>query len=273
MLRQLYYALPPRLRFIGRRLYYLPKDLLRPLPGLSPPRGYIYTGGSGDHFARQGAMFRDFLVEQAGLTSSSHVLDIGSGIGRLAIPLTGLIQEGSYHGFDVVELGVKWCKANISTRFPQFEFTYVDLKNDLYTATGTHASSYQFPFEKNSFDVAVATSVFSHMLPDEVTNYLKQTSRVLRPGARFVATFFILDAMSRDAKDKQDGLKFHYERGHYALLNEKVTAANVAYERSWLEETIRQSGFSIEQDFRGYWSGLPRMHDIAFQDTLVLKVR
>ena len=38
------------------------------------------------------------------------------------------------------------------------------------------------------------TSVFTHLLPHDLTHYLAEINRVLRPGGRCVATFFLHDA-------------------------------------------------------------------------------
>lgn len=43
-------------------------------------------------------------------------MDIGSGIGRTAVPLTKFLNpDARYEGFDVVKKGVKWCNAKIKT--------------------------------------------------------------------------------------------------------------------------------------------------------------
>ena len=168
-LRKLYYALPPAWRFLARRLYYLPADLYEGLSGrrdaMTPPRGLIYTG-SGD-FRAQGEKMRQYFVELAGLQPHHRVLDVGSGIGRIAAPLTDYLDEqGSYEGFDVVEVGVRWCEKAISRRFPNFRFKYVDLDNDLYRSGGGSAADFRFPYADEDFDFVVLTSVFTHMLPD-----------------------------------------------------------------------------------------------------------
>ena len=47
-------------------------------------------------------------------------------------------------------------------------------------------------FPDATFDFVCATSVFTHMLPAGVANYLREIRRVLRPGGRCLATFFVL---------------------------------------------------------------------------------
>ena len=63
------------------------------------------------------------LLSAASLRSSDRVLDIGCGIGRLAIPLTSYLSEnGSYEGFDIWPESIDWCRKAITPRFPRFRF-------------------------------------------------------------------------------------------------------------------------------------------------------
>ena len=134
-LRNLYYLFPPVVRRILRRIWYLPVDAVETITGkrdpMIPPRGMIFIG-SGD-FREMGNTLRDQLVELGGLQPRHRVLDVGCGIGRVAVPLTGyLSREGSYEGFDIVRSGIRWCNRRIGSRYPNFRFIHVDLKNDLY---------------------------------------------------------------------------------------------------------------------------------------------
>jgi 2-polyprenyl-3-methyl-5-hydroxy-6-metoxy-1,4-benzoquinol methylase len=96
-------AIPRPLRWSLRRLYFLPSDIADRLSGrkdqLLPPKSRILTG-SVDDFKRSGEAVAQRLIEHAGLTPTSAVLDVGCGIGRIAIPLTGYLSEGGqYEGF------------------------------------------------------------------------------------------------------------------------------------------------------------------------------
>jgi hypothetical protein len=129
MMRQIFYSLPPSFRFLARRLRYFPIDVFENLsgkrPNMTPPRGYIYTG-SGD-FVKGGEKWLQFFIKK-GLKPEQQFLDIGSGIGRIARPLTGfLMRSGRYEGFDAVKLGVDWCEKNISKPYPHFRFQYIPL--------------------------------------------------------------------------------------------------------------------------------------------------
>ncbi|MCO6491516.1 MAG: class I SAM-dependent methyltransferase [Phaeodactylibacter sp.] len=274
-LRKLYYFLPPAWRFLARRLYYLPVDLYEGLSGrrgpMAPPRGLIYTG-SGD-FRAQGEKMRQYLIELAGLQPHHRVLDVGCGIGRIAVPLTAYLDErGSYEGFDVVEAGVRWCEKAVSSRYPNFRFRYVGLDNDLYRSGGGDAAEFRFPYPDGDFDLVVLTSVFTHMLPAEVANYLREIARVLRPGGRCFATFFLWNEESARLSRGNPHFSFPYDHGHYRLMDEQVKAANVAFEESHLlREMVGPAGLKAGRAHYGYWAGRKKETCRDFQDILVLE--
>ncbi|MFO7977234.1 MAG: methyltransferase domain-containing protein, partial [Bacteroidales bacterium] len=184
MLRKIYYWLSPDLRRKARRLVYLPVDVLAGVAGrrqkLVPPTGMIFTG-RGD-FVRTGDEFLNRFIESAGLQPHHQVLDIGCGIGRMARPLAGFLNEkGAYEGFDIVEEGVRWCSQKYHD-FPNFRFRHLPLRNDLYNlSVSEQASRFTFPYEDNSFNLAISISVFTHMQKSEVNQYLQETARVLKP--------------------------------------------------------------------------------------------
>ncbi len=273
MIRQLYYRLPPSLRFVVRRLWYAPTDLLDWVLGrrdkLSPPRGLIYTG-SGD-FRKQGAAMVEIFKQAGGLRPQHRVLDIGSGIGRIAVPLTGYLREGSYEGFDVVALGVNWCQKNISKSYPHFRFTYTGLSNDLYRSDGANPATFIFPYAEGTFDFGFAVSVFTHMLPEEVEQYLGQIRRVLKPGAKFTGTFFLMREEDQEDQSGRADFAFHRQDEHYWLMDTRVKAANVAYRESWLWEKIKVQGMKVRQVHYGYWRGGSRGDSLDFQDIIVLE--
>ncbi|MCB0643042.1 MAG: class I SAM-dependent methyltransferase [Phaeodactylibacter sp.] len=231
--RTLFYRLPPSLRFLARRLYYLPYDLRhkrQTQKGIPlPPKGLVYTGG-GD-FLEEGERILKFCQREGGLAPGHRVLDIGSGIGRLALPLTDFLDStGSYAGFDVIQTGVRWCRDHIQSKFPNFQFQYIELKNDLYRSGGIQAEQFTFPYEDQSFDWVLVNSVFTHMIPEEVVQYLKEIERILKPGGYCYATFFVYDSTVKARIKQMDDFQFPYDYGHYRLMDDQVQSANVAYD-------------------------------------------
>lgn len=219
--------------------------------------------GSGD-FELTGNRFAERLQQYTGLHTGSKVLDIGCGIGRLARPLSHIIHPpGSYHGFDVVKVGIDWCNQNINTTYPHFVFTHVQLVNDLYTSNGQDAGSFAFPYPDASFDVVAAISVFTHLLPHETDRYLAETARVLEPGGKTYFTFF----MRGEHDDLPQSFRFPVQHNGYALMNERVSRANVLYNQSFLYEMIARNGLEVQEWIKGRWN---HAEGTDFQDTLIL---
>lgn len=273
--RKFYYFLSPKARRVARRIYYFPIDLIDLLSGkrdrMIPPKGKIYVG-AGD-FRKQGLHFKQLLVDHAGLKPDAAILDVGCGIGRLAVALTGYLNaNGRYDGFDIVKEGINWCTERIASQFPNFHFKHIDLKNDLYNLdTEESAQSFVFPYPDESFNCVVLISVFTHMMPDDVRNYLGQIYRVLKPGDKCLATFFLLnDEVRQRMESCKTDFKFRHSFGSYSLMDKKVKEANVAYEEAWLREQCDKQGLDIELLNFGYWTG-ENDKSLDFQDVVVLR--
>lgn len=185
-----------RLRRRGGRYLRLARlDLADALRGrrdpMVPPRRYGWPGRS----PGRGRLIVDSaLVDGAGLRAEDRVLDIGCGPGRNAVYLTRLLEGGSYEGFDVQPDAIAWAQRRITKRHPSFRFTLLDLHNASYNAAGGQsAADVRFPYPDGGFDLAFATSVYTHMVPFETEHYLRETARVLVPGGRVASTFFLVD--------------------------------------------------------------------------------
>ncbi len=275
-LRRTYYAMPPVVRRIARRIYYFPVDLGDSFKGnrnpMVPPRGRIFIG-SGD-FIQIGNSIRDQLVELGGLMPHHRVLDVGCGMGRVAVPLTSYLDEkGSYEGFDIVGSAIKWCRKRISSRFPRFRFTHIELKNELYNLrTSKKARDFEFPYHNEEFDLVFLTSVFTHMVLADVDNYLQQIYRVLKPGGVCFATFFIMNEDTREFLKRSGKKMFETKLDNHYLFHARVKEANVAYDESYLTtQMIGSKGFTIEQIRYGFWPGRPKTSLNNYQDIYVFR--
>jgi SAM-dependent methyltransferase len=228
---------------------------------LVPPRRLQFVG-AGD-FVAVGDEFLGHLVEVAGLEPTSDVLDVGCGIGRIARPLAGFLTSGAYAGFDVDATGIAWCRARYPARF---RFDRADLRNARYHPTGAgSAREYRFPYDDHSFDVAVMTSVLTHLTELEAERYLAEARRVLRPGGRLLATFFLLDPDSRAAlRAGRAAIAFRDPDGAMAVADPDVPEDAVAYDEAWVR--ARADVRSID---RGSWRGNASPPSRSFQDVVV----
>jgi SAM-dependent methyltransferase len=273
--RKLYYALSPKLRRTARRIYYLPIDLIEGLTGkrdaMIPPRGKIFIG-PGD-FKKLGEKLVSDFIRHGNLKPDGRVLDIGCGIGRIAIPLTSYLNpQGTYDGFDIVREGIDWCKAKISPRFPNFRFTHVDLRNDLYNlGTDASASEFKFPYPHSAFDFIILTSVFTHMQPREVEQYLKEISRVLGPDGTCFATFFVIDEHSGEFLRRSEHPFFTFDHGDFMLHDNRVKDANIAFKLPFIEKMASNAGLIIEKFHPGWWAGRDKASQVDFQDVMIFR--
>jgi len=275
-LRNTYYLLPPGWRRAARRVWYLPLDLYESVTGkrdpMVPPRGRIFIG-SGD-FTSTGESIKEQLVTLVRLQPHHRVLDVGCGIGRVAVPLTGYLNgTGSYEGFDIVPGAIRWCTRRITSRYPRFRFTHVDLRNDLYNLrTENEARNFQFPYKDGEFDLVFLTSVFTHMLPDDLQNYLFQIHRVLKPGGVCFGTFFLLNEDAEQWMERSGRKMFTTRLEHHALFHPRVKEANVAYDEDYLfRKMAGKAGFRIGEVLYGFWPGRPRTGLNNYQDICIFR--
>jgi SAM-dependent methyltransferase len=234
---------------------------------LVPPRRLDFVGHS--DFVLTGDEFLHYFVEYADLMPDERVLDVGCGIGRMARPLAAFLNaSGSYDGFDVNRDGIGWCRRRYRRR-SNFRFQVADLFNARYNPTGRYrADEYRFPYADGSFDLAILTSVLTHLLQDECDHYLAEVARVLAPGGRMLATLFLLNDTSRALiAEGMSGLEFSDPEEVVAVVDEAVPEEAVAYADEWVFESLRRHGLELTQVHPGSWCG--RQEFVSFQDLVI----
>ncbi len=272
MKRFLNYILPAPLLLFAIRLYYLPIDtydyILGKRPSGVPPRGKIFMG-YGD-FLKQGEKFLVYFQELAGLKPDHNILDVGCGIGRMAVPLTSFLNEkGTYDGFDIVKSDINWCNKHISGEYPNFRFKYTGLYNKLYiTSDKSDAGNFIFPYASGKFNFAFLTSVFTHLMPKEAEQYIKEIGRVMKPKATCLISLFIVNCESEDLMIKQPThMNFPVNKGFYRLQSSHDNTANVAYDEEWLLEKLENAGLKLDSIHYGRWCG--RDNFLEHQDLMI----
>ena len=239
---------------------------------LSPPEELMFVGGGLDNFKVIGEDFvRDFQ-SRCGLQPHERVLDVGCGVGRIAIPLTKFLNSAArYEGFDIVPKGIEWCQENVTPLYPNFNFQLADIYNKQYHPSGKQkASNYRFPYADSSFDFVCLASVFTHMLPRDMKNYFREISRVLTVGGRCMITFFILNQESLNAlKAGKSTISFDHALKQCRVHSLETPEGAVAYPESHVLSLYKANGLEIDPPILyGVWSG--RTSDyLGYQDIII----
>lgn len=251
---------------------YFPGDLLDSLTGrretYTPPRRLWFVGG-GD-FGQIGGEFFKYFVELCGLKPNDKVLDVGCGIGRMAIPMLDYLTTGSYDGFDIVPAGIRWSSRVITSRHPNFRFKLANIHNQIYHPTGRYtASEYRFPYDNASFDFVLLTSVVTHLMPPDVEHYMVEIARVLKPKGRTLITWFVLNEESKSLIEQKLGsYDFHYRTTEFWSISRTNPEHAVAYEEERIRSLYSQNGLQIEEPIRyGSWPG--RKDYLSAQDIII----
>ena len=179
----------------------------------------------------------------------------------------------SYEGFDNMRNAVDWCSKSISAKFPNFRFRFEDVRNSAYNPSGRHtADQFRFPYDDDCFDVVFAVSVFTHMVPEEVSNYISEVSRVLRPGGICFITYFLLDEIAIDQlKSTRTLFDFKFDFGFYRLLDVAVPGAAVAYSDDYVRSEYKRFGLEIREIIYGSWCERGQQRDSAAHQSSVIR--
>ena len=155
---------------------------------------------------------------------------------------------------------IAWCRENITPRYPNFHFQVADIYNKSYNPGGSQrASEYRFPYEDESFDFVFLASVFTHLLPADMENYIAQTSRVLKSGGRCVISYFLLNKESRESIEAGEitkGPRFPHDYGEYRVQNKNIPEVAIAHDENVVRNLYEKYGLKISDPIRyGAWPG------------------
>ncbi|MFN2513704.1 MAG: class I SAM-dependent methyltransferase, partial [Pyrinomonadaceae bacterium] len=175
------------------------------------------------------------------------------------LPLTRYLSEqGSYLGMDIVKSGVDWCTEKYTSKHANFKFQLIDVYNDLYNPEGKYkAAEYRFPFPDEQFDFVVLNSVFTHMLPAEVENYLSEIARVLRTGGRCLISFFLLNGESlRLVELGRSNINLSHKIGPARAVSREKPELAIGYDENYVSGLYENCGLKIRQPVSyGSWCG------------------
>lgn len=222
-----------------------------------PPPDLSICFGGGD-YADSARMLLDFFIRHAGLMPHERVLDVGCGAGRAAWGLAGYLSpRGSYCGFDTFPAGVDWCRENLAPVLPNFEFRTVDVFSGVYNPyASVTAEAFRFPYADASFDLVALVSVFTHMLPADMANYLAEIARVLAPGGRMFATYYLMNDQVRGLlATHASNPDFTRRYGGFWVADPASREDAVAYEERLVRAMLAREGLAVARLVPGRWCG------------------
>jgi SAM-dependent methyltransferase len=207
-------------------------------------------------FKRNGEEFLKIYKEICGLQPDEKFLDVGSGIGRKTLPLTQYLNQGAvYEGIDITKSGIDWCREKITPRFPNFHFQQIDVYNKYYNPAGKYQpAEYKFPFPDESFSFVMLGSVFTHMLPADLENYLSEIHRVLKKGGRCLITYFLLNEESlRLIEAGRSTLDLKHVFDKYRTMSREAPEQAIAFDEGWIKELYGRQGLKVLRIDYGSW--------------------
>ncbi|HUV94981.1 MAG TPA: class I SAM-dependent methyltransferase [Anaerolineae bacterium] len=191
-----------------------------------------------EYFLASAQAEADRLVERLGLTASSRLLDVGCGVGRLALGILRRIGAiKAYRGIDVDKEAIRWCQWHITSQHPAFQFFPVNVEHPRYNPRGKKADTrFSLPFNDGEFDVIYVYSVLSHMLPKDIELYLAEFQRLLSPSGKVFLTAFVEEDVPKVAVNPTGYRKTKWVGPLHC----------VRYSKGFFESLLVGSGFRTE---------------------------
>ena len=185
-----------------------------------------------------------------------------------------LEPPGRYEGLDILAAQISFAQQSIHSRYPHFNFNLADVYNKFYNPTGKQsADAYTFPFADGSFDIVYGASLFTHLVPSDTVNYLKESRRVLLPGGQCLFSFFVLDYYRGREQSSQQFFEFDYPVRNFdgvATSNPDVPENLIAYNLSLIERVAEQTRLRVKRIIPGFWSKTHKV-GVTEQDLIVFE--
>jgi SAM-dependent methyltransferase len=203
-----------------------------------------------------------WLIDYEGLKPTHRFLDVGCGIGRMAIPLAVYLEKGKYHGFDISKEKVAYCRRTVGQKRRDFAFHHADVFSKYYNPRGRmRASEFRFPWADESFDFVLLTSVFTHMLPADMEHYLSEIARVLSRGAKCVISYWL--------SDSKKGPPYHSVSDVCEIYDPAFPEHGVVYLERFVTELYEKHGLRIETLMPGSERQRPDSNPNSRQDIVI----
>jgi len=176
----------------------------------------------------------------------------------VSFTFTNFLKNGHYYGLDINKKHIDESNEKIGKQHPNFHFILADIYNGSYNPEGKQkASDYKFPFDDNFFDFVFLHSVFTHMLPKDMENYLSEIARVLKKGHICHITYLLLNEKSKLLENKEP-YKFdlQYKFDNYVTKNKNKHEDAIGLYENDVRELYKKYNLKIKEPiFYGNWTG------------------
>ncbi len=227
----------------------LPRALWPEFRQLPPNHLRIRIGVGNRFFSNQTCYLRFaesfwlYYMGTGAVALDSTIVDIGCGCGRFAHHFRDFNYQdtrftGKYIGVDIDQEMLEWCRGHFDA--PRFEFLHSAHSNKSYGQSGSEPV-YTLPIADHAVDFVFSQSLFTHLLEPELRNYLEESFRILKPGARMVMSIFCLDYPPPTYGGRHT---FSHKIGNASVESLAVPEAAVAYTEAFVVGLAREVGFS-----------------------------
>ena len=166
------------------------------------------------------------LLQMEGLQPNHTLLDLGCGVGRLAVHVIPTLVGGSYIGIDISQTMLKRANARIKQAIP----------NPPCQVRWIKQTTPEFALAEHSVDMMCAFSVFTHMEHEDTYGYLKAALRIVKPHGRFIFSCIPLTLpLGKEIFQKSAGVD---------LKTRWMSIRNVATSIDYMEEISRLAGWT-----------------------------
>ena len=177
---------------------------------------------------------------------SSSVVEIGCGCGRTLQHLHNTLEfSGTFTGIDIDQEMLDWCQKSFSRpgfRFiksPHLNSSYSERTLAEFSENSTPATRWRVPLDDNSTDFVYSCSLLTHLLEEDVTNYLQESCRILRPASPMRMSFFCVDWVEKGGR-----WNFTHKMGGAYVESLRVPEAAVAYRHEDILRMCKEAGFA-----------------------------
>lgn len=213
----------------------------------------VVGGGDFDMWGRRELA----LLTTNGLPPEGTLVDLGCGIGRLAVHAIPYLVGGHYVGTDVSSQLLDRAQKRVSVVVPDPPAQVTWIKQ-----VGT-----RFALPDASVDMFCAFSVFTHIEHEDTFNFLKDARRAAKPGGRFVYSCLPLDlSAARVIFSTSIALDFH---ARWAKVRNVVTSVDM------MEKLSHMAGWDVVRWYRGDEANVPldgELHEFG-QSVCVVQAR